>query len=793
MGRPLNLRPKRTATGWQASLPGPRGTRGRKTHTFTAGGPDHALRNAEAWLRDGAAHRDAGRPLPDPALYDRSPTPGTPGMPGPRAGRRSLASAIQLTLHRRYEVDRRAEPGRVADIAARVANIVLPWFDARSAADTLALDELTAEMLIAFAQHLAGRDVAVPDGDDHGWWISEAPLEVAVAALLCASPAGQVVAAASDRGVELTGEGATVSPAQLLDWGLLDPRTHPEAFGYARDYSSDVLRVVRWAVTDAMAAGWIDRDVTAGVKAVEPDDVVRRRPPDRVGKRPLRLAEAQAVFSHLHLVHLGVAWIQRLCGPRVSEVYGPRVADLDDRGSYGLLTVAEQGGGQFRQRDERGRIVAVPRKDTLKTSWSKRVVVVPGSLMVLLRQLIAAFHTDDSGVVDRDARLIPGIVAQDTAGVAGYRQALDQAFATEGLTYETLGFHPSTHWLRASLATDLKKCGHLPEQEVRRMLGHQPGDDVSDLVYFLDDPEHLAPFEQIAAALDAMVADQLGDLRTPSRLPDFGHGNPIRGRLSAARELLTARGWLPADAEEPDAVCGTLRVADELGIAETTARRWMREGRLATEVETVEGVERRVARLEDVERLRDQLDAHMNVAELARTLGIDYHAMYRLVGRLDLDIPQGELDGRYRLTPAQCDIVRQEHDRIAALHRRAMRVGQAAEELGIGDRRVRHLIKEGVLEVDDETDLSGYRFVTRRSIADYQRRQRPAPVPRGRSCLTVTEAAALAGLSREHIVALIREGLLAATLDGRRQVIEVEAMRAWAAGYRPDLLPRLAG
>jgi integrase len=791
MGRHLKLDPTPVPGGAKASLPVERGSRRRKTHTFTSGSAEAAATNARAWLNDGAAALAAGRSLPDPTLYDRIPDTAESTI-----GRRTLAAAISATMHRRYEIDQLAQPGRISQLQAKVDNILLPWFDARSAnGRSLAVDELTTAMVRAFAQHLAGRDIAIDGGGDgdEEQWASETSLDLDVAAALSNCSIRELVTVAAASGIDLSAEDARVAPATLVGLGVLDARRHPHAYGYARAYAADLLRVLRWAIVDAVSSGDIPRNVALGVSAVEPDDAVRQRPPATEDKRPLRLSEARRVFSHLHLVHLLVALLQRFCGPRISEAYGPRVADLVDHRAFGILRVVEQGGSQFLERDARGRTQVVSRKKRLKTKRSRRVVVVPGHLMPLLRLVIEVFHTDpETGIVDRAARLVPGILVDGEAGAAGYRDALKQAFAAEGLTYETLGFYPSTHWLRASLATDLKNQPELTGQSVKRVLGHQPGDEVSDLVYYLDDPENLAPFKAIADAIDRRIDRELGDLLIPTSLPYFGEDHPIRARLADAREALVDAGWLAAEGDGPDTPCGTARVADELGIAETTARRCMSNGTLPIRVDVVDGTERRTARLEDVRRLRNELDEQTTVADLARELGEDYHVLYRLIHHLELEIPQDELTGKFRLSEAQCRRIRDEHGRIAALHRRAVRVGMAAHALGIGDRRVRHLICAGELDVDPETDMSNYRFVTRCSIEAYQRRRQPLPSPAGDGALTVTEVAALTGLSREGVRALIDAGLLHVDLDGRRSVVTRDAVRDWAAAHRPELLARLA-
>lgn len=357
MPRPINLEPTPTATGARASLPVARGATRRKTHTFTAGGPDLALANARTWLADGAAALAADRTLPEPRLYDRISTDAQapdPGNTSPSSGRLALRVLVHNALHRRHEANRLAGPGRARQLRTKVDRLLVPWFDERAAnGQELADDEVTAAMVEAFVQHLAGRDVAVPDDED-GWWVSEALLDVDVARYLCNQPRARLVVVAAENGVDLHDPAAKVSPAQLFDWGLLSARVHPHEYGHARRYAADLLRVLRWAVTDAVAAGRLPRDVTAGVRAVEADPAVRRRPPAILEggmRRTLPLAEARDVFGHLHLVWLVVALIQRLCGPRISEVFGARVRGLVDRGEYGLLRILRQGGRVFEERE----------------------------------------------------------------------------------------------------------------------------------------------------------------------------------------------------------------------------------------------------------------------------------------------------------------------------------------------------------------------------------------------------------------------------------------------------------
>ncbi len=133
-------------------------------------------------------------------------------------------------------------------------------------------------------------------------------------------------------------------------------------------------------------------------------------------------------------------------GLRISEAFGILVGDVVEMGDTALLAVQGQGGRTFNVRDERGTLVAVPHKATMKTAAGSRVLVLPASVHALARAGIDAFHTDPAtGEVNPSARLVPGINLENRSGQHGYRAALDGALVLEHLSSADLGFRVSSH------------------------------------------------------------------------------------------------------------------------------------------------------------------------------------------------------------------------------------------------------------------------------------------------------------------------------------------------------------
>jgi len=468
----------------------------------------------------------------------------------------------------------------------------------------------------------------------------------------------------------------------------------------------------------------------------------------------------------------------------ISEAFGLLVSDVVDLGETGMLAVQGQGGRTFQVRDDTGTIVAVARKATAKTAAGSRVLVVPAKLMDLLRVAIDAFHTDpDTGEIDPAARLVPGIHQSSTGGQLGYHQALADAASNEDLGTEHLGFRVSSHLLRKSCATDLAWSAGIEDSVRRRFMGHRAGEDVFGRIYTLDHPD-VAPLAKVAALLDDNVAAQITTLLTPTtRAVHWGKTNPLSFRADHVSAVLAAAGWQVEPGDPDDPLCDANRVAEELGIVATTARRWMSDGTIGSVVAPDgDGVPRRYSRMSDVWAHRDQLAGVIRLSDLAVQFGVRYDEIYRSMHHLGLNPDQHPTSREFTLSSEEAGALRAEHERIRALHRRSMKLPTAARQLKLSFTTVRLLATRGNLELDAESDTSGARFVTRTSveacwIARNEARRRTA---QSTAMVPFAEVMRFTGLGRRAVVDLVRAGILE-ELSGRRSTCEITAasLQAW--------------
>ena len=287
------------------------------------------------------------------------------------------------------------------------------------------------------------------------------------------------------------------------------------------------------------------------------------------------------VQSHLHPIHQLVLWLQRVMGLRISEAFGLLVDDVVDLGDSGLLLVRGQGGRDFRVRDDDGRTVVVQHKERTKTEAGLRVLVLPSSMLALLRVAIEAFHTDpEADEIDETARLVPGLQTADQSGQLSFREAFETAATAEGLSSDDLGVRVSPHLLRKSVATDIAWESGIEDGVRRRFMGHRAADDVFGRVYTLDHPE-LTPLAEVARVLDELVRGSIDSLLVPAtRRIHWGRSHRNFHRAAHAEATLLATGWSTDPDGSEDPLCDAQRVSSELRIAETTARRWVRDGTL---------------------------------------------------------------------------------------------------------------------------------------------------------------------------------------------------------------------
>jgi integrase len=786
MGRPLSGGLRFQRGTWWASLPDKTTASGRRYESFLAEG------DARAWLAQAVAAVQAGRPLPDAERFrtrKRSTRPKPPAAE-PAKIQSDVASVAKAWMSAAYEDLRRGGPDRAERVRRIVDGYLVPWFAPR----TTTVSDVTYLMAHEWVLHLIGRQQTAAPSITRSGLLPQSQVDPEVAELTLAEAAraaGVSVPTVRRRwrdghlpGAYRDNHGQIRVPTTAL--GAISTKQR-QPTGLSRSYVADALWVLRQVLAFARANGLFPAgfDPTEGLEAPAPDPAVARTRAPRAQPRPLTLPECARVAGHLHPVHQIVFWLQRIMGLRISETYGILVSDLVDLGSTGMLAVQGQGGRTFNVRDDHGKVVAAPHKQTTKTAAGSRVLVVPEKLMDLIRIGIEAFHTDpDTGEVETAARLVPGIHEISRAGQAGYIGALEEATAAESLGTADLGFRVSSHLLRKSLATDLAWESGIEDPIRRRFMGHRAGDDVYGRVYTLDHPE-VAPLVKVAAVLDDKIASSITTLVTPTtRQVQWGRANPLAERDEHIKAVLGAAGWLVDPGDPDDPLCDAKRVADELGIAVMTARRWMADGIVAGMVlPDSRDIPRRFARLSTVWATRDRLAERVLLPDLAEQLGLRYHELYHMVRRLDLNLELYPGTREYQVTSDAAAALRVEHARIRALHRRSMKLAAAARRMKVAASTASLLARRGDLVVDPETDSSGAVFVSResveqcwiaRAIPKRRRAQTQPGVP-------IAEVSRFTGHRTRELMDLVRAGVLEQVPGRRACQLTSTSLAAWIA------------
>ena len=795
MGRPLTGSIRHHQNLWWASLPAQMGADRRREESF------RSEADARAWLSQAVAALRAGQPTPDPDGFRRTRVPSQRAKPitsteAPKI-QPDVASIARAWTSAAYDDLRRGGPERADRVRQIVDTYLVPWFAPRTA--TVA--DITYFMAHEWLLHLIGRE----RGD-----ASDAPVGRSPSKSRLATNGGGDIGlaeAAEISGVSLPtvrrrwrngqlpgayrdAHGQIRVPDTALGAIRSKREQHPVALSQAS--VADALWVLRRVLSFARANGLFPPgfDPTEGLDAPTPDPATARARRSTRQPRPLTLPECTRIASHLHVVHQLAFWLQRIMGLRISEAFGVLVGDVIDLGDTGLLAAQGQGGRSFSVRDDNGVVVAVPHKETMKTAAGSRVLVVPTAMMELIRVANDAFHTDpETGAVDPTARFVPGLHEADRAGQIAYRKAFDDAANDEHLGTVDLGFRVSSHLLRKSLATDLAWQTGIEDAVRRRFMGHRAGDDVFGRIYTLDHPE-LTPLVKVAAILDENITNSIATLLTPTtRRVHWGRGNPLFARADHVEATLGAAGWLvdPGDAEDP--LCNAERVAAELEIVVTTARRWMGDGTLQSIfAPDAEGVPRRWSRLSDVWTLRDRLTDRILLPDLAEEFGVRYHELYQSVRRLGLDLEQHPTSRQFEVSEEAVAILRAEHERVRALHQRSMKLAAAARRLKLAISTVRLLVKRGDLDIDPETDSSGARFIPRASVERYwvarggavwHNREPVAAVP-------LAEVARFTGYSNVELMDLVHAGVLEQLPGRRRCELTATSLRAWMANRDID-------
>lgn len=712
-----------------------------------------------------------------------------PATPARREIPDDVASVAQMWVAATYDDLRRAGPDRGTRVRGVLDRYVIPWFGPQTAS----VGDITYFMVHEWLLTLVGRGRSEPDDRLPTPEVVRAARALRELSLREAAQAAEVSVTTVRRrwrDGELTGayrnsHGYVRVPESATS--ALGRAKRERPVGLSQAVVSDALWVLRRVLAFARANGLMPPgfDPTEGLDAPTPDTVAARTRQPTCQPRPLSISECGRIAAHLHPVHQLVLWLQRVMGLRISEAFGLLVDDVVDLGDTGLLVVRGQGGRVFRVRDDEGRVVSVQYKERTKTEAGTRVLVLPATMLEPLRVAIEAFHTDpETGEIDETARLVPGLRTADESGQLSFREAFEVAAAAEGLGTKDLGFRVSPHLLRKSVATDLAWQSGIENAVRRRFLGHRASDDVYGRVYTLDHPE-VTPLTGVARVLDQLIGGSIGSLVVPStRRIRWGHANRILLRAAHVEATLFAAGWLIDPDGGDDPLCDVRTVASELSMAETTARRWMRDGTLqCVIVRDDHGVQRRWVRLSEVWTVRDRLGERMLLPDLAAEIGVRYHELYRLSRLLGLELERHPTNRQFEVPPEAVKRLRAEHLRVCALHERSLKIAVAAQVLDRAVSTVGLMAKRGELEVDSETDSSNAVFVTRKSVQAFRVAHTPGSSKRRLDQATVPLADVIrfTGRSRIELLDLVRAGVLEQVPGRGTCELTASSLRHWMA------------
>lgn len=481
---------------------------------------------------------------------------------------------------------------------------------------------------------------------------------------------------------------------------------------------------------------WILKEVIVHARALDIDvpeyasdgkrSLAAMHPLGRRRRQPqlLTLDETPRFAGCLHWIHQLGFWIMRLAGLRISEAYGLYVESfICDVDGDGFLRVKDQGGRGFLVVNVDGDFELTPVKEGGKTDAAYRLIALPRLLTEMIQFVIEIFHTDDDGIVDMKARLIPAIRSEG-GGQAGFRSALKKAAleigAAEGA--EDLEDFLVPHDLRKSYSSDLAWDSDVTGLLARRSLGHRAGSDVFDLVYTLD-PRLKGSLLPVAKALDEKLdLEGIATLMVATSLRPLFGGVHSKHRIARLDVELAGIGWQVAEDIEGISVP---EAAVLLGYTEKHTRRLMGEHIAAVKTRNSWSV-----RVEDVMAFRDRLDGLVLLREIAVEAGVPYRMAHRHLETLGITPGRDTYDERVIvLTEDQATtiIAHFEEERERGLH--SVTRTRAAELLSVTPSTVEQLLLSGHLVAhEDGCDGSDVRIAMDSIEKELSRRQR-----RGRS------------------------------------------------------------
>ncbi len=540
------------------------------------------------------------------------------------------------------------------------------------------------------------------------------------------------------------------------------------------------------------------------VKAKEPTPANRKRQAKARKRVYVPITRCAEVARHLHPVHQAILWTQRTMGPRIGEVFGPRVAVWQDgwlhltgiggarrdvRGEDGRFSAADSRRGTKGSRE--GLVIADPEDDPAHGLLERRVPA-PALTQMLLDSIVTVFHTDPvTGAVDSEARLIPGLQDDDRGGLSAYETALRRACELSATDSAGGPCEFTSHDLRASLQTDLDNAG-VPERVSRYMLGHRSKNgqalDVHERHYDLGPDAPL--LEDAAARIEVLLRQTVLDLRIPTALrAQFGRTTRAAQRRDYIDRQLRLGWYRPARPATRPSLTGTAATADEeyLSVRETAAVLDLRESQVkrmltsgALSGQQVPWEQRRVWAVPRSAVERELARRNQpTLATLSAELGMPYHSLWYLVQALGLVADRIAGKALY-LTDDQANAIRAEVRRLTTAADGVLPTTAAASRLQLPHPFVQILVRRGYLSEAPSGVNTRLMHVTVDSVEAYEGRYpTPSVVEPGERIVPITKVGAVLGLSRHGVTHLVCTRKLAIVSIYRRQHVGVRSLRRW--------------
>jgi hypothetical protein len=343
------------------------------------------------------------------------------------------------------------------------------------------------------------------------------------------------------------------------------------------------------------------------------------------------------------------------------------------------------------------------------------MLLVPRPMQRLIDVVVEVFHTDDDGVMNPDARLIPGLQEANAAGGGAFGTALKTAARAADINVALdpdvyLGMQPKD--LRADLVTDLAS-EDVPAPVRKRYAGHIAGADVHDRRYVR--PTAAQVRKQIAAsdAMESLIASEIpsGDLMVPTPVSCTTDNQPgLAARKTALDGRLSACGWLrPHVDAHGRAMLTTDQVSALFKVSDRKVREWAR----TAQVDAVFDGQRYLYDTEAVMAMARDLAGFVCVQELAEEFGMDRSQLRLVMGREGI-VTHKPLPGMLQMVNAfDAARLRSMMRHKLAVAQRSLTYVQAARELDISPSLIQTLVDTGLLHIDPEAPVQ---MVTQASV-----------------------------------------------------------------------------